>query len=260
MLSYSSEDRQWSAVIVNHNNATTTYRCIASLKRWHPDIDIVVVDNSSDRQAMSDPHLKILRVQNRGYGSAINVGVQHARGNNVLFLNPDVVIVEPLLPTLSRALEAEDAALAAPLLTGMNGEWQSCWRRIPSISSLFASRIQCGSFLARVRRWYLLTDTKDRGTVAEFALGGCLAAKRDAFLGLGGFDEGYFLYFEDVDLCVRVRRAGLSLRLCDSVRALHSHRRESRHRAYLVLAHIRSAIRFYCRYPEYIWRSTHVKA
>ncbi|MEZ5967232.1 MAG: glycosyltransferase family 2 protein [Planctomycetota bacterium] len=198
-----------AVVVVNHGSADATRQALAALRRDAPAVRAFVVDNSDDDgeesrlAAALDPAVTLLRMPNRGFGAACNVGIDAALASvegltHVLLLNPDTVpepgAVRHLLATFARH---PDAGAVGARLTSLDG------RRV-----LFEH--------GRIRR-YTLTRCHGRAprgeseSRSEFVTGACMLL--DAGLLRQGlrFDEGYFLYVEDMDLSRAIAARGRGL-------------------------------------------------
>ncbi|MBW3556573.1 MAG: glycosyltransferase family 2 protein, partial [Actinobacteria bacterium] len=186
--------------------------CLAPL----PDnANVVVVDNASGDEA---PDLAeragatvVRNPTNRGFAAAANQGARMGSGDALLFLNPDAVVDRADLSTLLATL-AGDPALGAvgPRLVSPHGHEQRAWWPFPSPLATWAEA------LGLHRLWH------GAGKEAPgFLVGACLLARRAAVEEVGGFDERFWLYGEDADLCRRLWNAGWSVRLVPDATALH---------------------------------------
>ncbi|EQD65894.1 glycosyl transferase, group 2 family protein [mine drainage metagenome] len=195
--------------------------------------ELIVLDNASRdgiAQRLAREYADAARVRvlelgaNLGFGAAMNRGAAVAQGDWLLLLNPDCLLAAD---SVSRLLDAaQGGALAGAIVCDARGRPDpAAWRRAPTLR-----RVLCMmSGLARhEQRWPVLAGVNRRdalpdATVAVEALSGALMLlPRAVFARVGGFDEGYFLHFEDLDLCARVRAAGTPLRLAGAVRVLHA--------------------------------------
>lgn len=238
------------AVVVTYNSAEaiSRLRLISHLSDLFDRV--IVVDNGSTDQTRklagaNGTHIVCLP-RNVGFGQAANFGVALVRTTCFALLNPDIVFgnVHDLM-LLERHLDNSSVALCAPALVLPNGTLQDSARAVPSPLTLLERRI-----LGR-------DSGAIRPTIAQdvpWVVGGCMIIRRSAFEAVRGFDPRYFLYFEDVDLCVRLRLAGWKVRFEPAAVVRHEHAAESRGSLHGLAArhHIRSAARFYMRYPRYL--------
>jgi GT2 family glycosyltransferase len=182
-------------------------------------MEIIVVDNASSDDsadvAASFSDVDVVRLpRNAGFGAANNVGAGRATGEYLLFVNPDTETRLGVVGALYDFLEGRpDAVAVGPKIVGRDGKLQRfCARRAPTflnlvflVSGLEESRF-AGSSLTH--RYYSRPFYDVRPARAEVLSGAFMLVRRRAFEAAGGFDEGYFLYSEDVDLCKRLARAG----------------------------------------------------
>lgn len=235
------------AVIVTHNSAADLRNQVASQATLGSFDRLLVVDNASTddtREVAADAGLEVVSLEaNRGLAAAANVGVDRASGPTFAVLNPDVRAASAGdFRRLEEELLEDGVGAVAPALVLPDGTLQDSARWVPTPLDLLVRRI----------------SRNDRGAVrtkypvdVEWATAACLVIRRSAFDQIGGFDDGYFLYFEDVDLCVRLRAAGFRIRYDPTVRLHHDYRAASRAsvRTPETRRHIRSALRFFQRTP-----------
>lgn len=220
-----------SVVIVAWECGEELLRCVRSLASARsrvgadgPAIELVVVDNASHDLAEAElraewPDLCLLRNSaNRGFGPACNQGAAQARGDILLYLNPDTVAVDdPFSPIVDAFASSPAVVAAAPRLIDTDagaGESQESFqlRHLPTLGQaarellLFDKAFPRNRWLRRDR--YLDADRRQPFEVEQPAAA-ALAVRRDVFLALGGFDESFVpAWFEDVDVCTRLRSAG----------------------------------------------------
>jgi N-acetylglucosaminyl-diphospho-decaprenol L-rhamnosyltransferase len=243
-----------SAVVVSYNSAADLPDCLRSL-RSEGVAEVVVVDNASADSSVEvvqrvDPDAGIVQTgANLGFGSAANRGVAVTTGDHVLILNPDTVVEPGTLKALSEALD-RDPGLAAvgPRLENVDGSLYPSVRRFPDLTVAFGH-----AFLGLVwprnpatRRYRMLDWDHDRPAAGvDWVSGACVLVRRSAFDMVGGFDEAYFMYVEDVDLCWRLGQAGWRIGYEPAGRVVHALGGSSRVVPYRMIAeHHRSLLRF----------------
>lgn len=193
-----------SGVVVHWRNEELLARLTSAWPR-DPRFELVVVDNGSSVPLELGPARLVQSGTNLGFGGGANAGVVEARSSIVLILNPDAIPEEGALDRLLEGFEAfPDAAGLAPKLIGPGGESQAGWqlRRLPSPWRLL---LQTFPFAG-------MPEEKEPGPGApvEQPAAAALAFRREAF---PGFDAGFYpAWFEDVDLALRMKKAGLVLR------------------------------------------------
>lgn len=241
-----------SVVVVAADSGPLLHTCIGSLLAEPGPIDVVVVDNASADgevdQLMAvhahDTRLRALRnPANIGFGPACNRGAAMARGDVLVFLNPDCEIAPQGLEALRASFEA-DVTLGLLGVEVRDPEGRPARgnrRRDPSLRRILMTVTR----LARLEsRWPALAGVEMPATEpaqdiedVEAISGACMALPRSVFARIGGFDEGYFLHAEDLDLCRRVRDAGLRVAIDHRLHAVHAQGSSSRHRPVFVSRH-----------------------
>jgi GT2 family glycosyltransferase len=182
--------------------------------------------------------VKILRnPARRGFGANHNAAFRESRGRLFCVLNPDIRLAKDPFPVLIDALADELVGVAAPLVKNRVGEIEDSARRFPTPVIILRKALG-----AKPGPDYLIGADPVR---TDWVAGMFMVFRRDVYERLGGFDERYFLYYEDVDLCARLRALGREVVLYPSVSAIHEARRAShgdwRYRAW----HLRSMLRFF---------------
>jgi hypothetical protein len=203
-------------VVVSYNSRDRLRACVGGLAAL-PWTRVVVVDNASadgSLAAVADLEgvTAIEMPRNGGFAYGCNAGWRAGSAPFVLFLNPDATIAGDDLMRLVRALEANpDAAAVGPRIVHADGSLDFSIRRFPALSSTYAQAL----FLHRIvplAPWAdeLVRDPERyrRAGPVDWLSGACILCRREILLELGGLDEGFFLYCEDIDLCRRIWDAG----------------------------------------------------
>lgn len=218
--------------------AVTTYEtrdllreCLASVRAEGPS-EVVVVDNASTdgtaetvRREFPEVRLQA-NPENLGYGPASNQAMALCRSPYVLLLNSDTRLEPGTLQRLARYLDEHPrAAVAGPRLANPDGSLQaSCFPFIGTFR-MAVEKSAAGRLLARVpavrERWLLSHGPHDRPRRVPWLLGAALALRREAFDAVGGFDPGFFMYSEEVDLCWRLQAAGWEVRFAPVATVVH---------------------------------------
>jgi GT2 family glycosyltransferase len=210
-----------SVIIVTYNSAWCIGRCLDALAAAGTDVrcEVIVVDNASSdatRMIVAREHAGvrlIARTQNDGLSAAINDGVAASSGEYVAVLNPDVHFDDDVLTPLAAYLrEHPDVGIVAPKLLDDDGTLQMSCRAFPGYATALFNRYSLLTRLspnnARSRR-YLMSDfdhASERDV--DWVSGAALMLPRRVFDEVGGWDPGYFMFNEDVDLCRRAHDAG----------------------------------------------------
>jgi N-acetylglucosaminyl-diphospho-decaprenol L-rhamnosyltransferase len=244
-----------SAVVVNYNARAHLLECVRSLRSESVD-EIIVVDNASSDGSLAavaalDADVECVPTGgNLGFGSAANRGLAVATGDYVAVLNPDVVIESGTMKALAAALDGDPKLGAvAPRVDNPDGTLYPSVRAFPSMTDAvghaFLGFIAPGNPFSR--RYRLLDWDHSRAVEVDWASGTCLMLR--AALGeQARFDETYFMYVEDVDLCWRLREAGWGIGYEPAGRVIHTVGASSELAPYrMILAHHRSLLQFSVR-------------
>ncbi|MDQ3897395.1 MAG: glycosyltransferase family 2 protein, partial [Actinomycetota bacterium] len=243
-----------SAVVVSYNSAAYLPDCLRSL-RSEGIGDVVVVDNASSDGSVAavraaDPGATVVETgANLGFGSGANRGVAASTGDYVLVLNPDTVVEPGTVKALAEALERDPGlAVVGPRMEHEDGSLYPSVRRFPNLAVALGH-----AFLGLVwprnrftRSYRMLDWDHDRAAAdVDWVGGACFLVRRAAFDAVAGFDEAYFMYVEDVDLCWRLGRAGWRIGYEPGGRVVHALGGSSRFAPYRMIAeHHRSLLRF----------------
>jgi GT2 family glycosyltransferase len=210
-----------SIVIVNWNSLALLRKCLTSVYGNTSGIkfEVIVVDNASfdgSREAISAEHAQAHFIQseeNLGFAGANNLGAACAQGDLVIFLNPDTEVRGNALAEMASVFRTRpDAGAVGCRLLNSDGTLQSsCVQPFPTILNqvLLAEGMLRVAARVGVRGLWPLYAPGPGVFPAEALSGACLMVKRDAFREIGGFSRDYYMYTEDIDLCYRLRRAGL---------------------------------------------------
>jgi GT2 family glycosyltransferase len=230
-----------TAIIVAFNSARELPQCIAGLRAAGVR-DVVLVDNAS-RDESADVALQLdVRVIkseiNVGFGAAVNRAVSMASEPYVLLVNPDCVVAAESVDLLVATLDTySDLGAVVPSMTYPDGSFGIAggpepsmlkeWIAHSGIDARLPRRVRGwlgkGSDLPGLGRLLGYADPAPGGGIVRvgWVSGWCMLLRADAFSAVGGFDEDFFLYFEDVDLCVRLRQVGYQVGIVGHAVASH---------------------------------------
>ena len=225
-----------SAVIVNYNAGSLLAKCVGSAL---PQVDeVLVVDNASHDASMAecaesysaDPRLTLISSgANLGFAAACNIGFMRAKGNTILFLNPDCRLEPLAVAALAEALQANPTVgMVGGLLMNMDGSEQGGGRR--AIPTPWRSFVRAFGLNRFERRWpklffdfHLHKQALPLGPIEVEAISGaCMLVKRQAVDAVGLWDEGYFLHCEDLDWCMRFRQADWKILFVPTAHIFHA--------------------------------------
>ena len=200
-----------SAVVVSHRHRAELAESLLALR---PQVDEIVVIANVPGSAPADTSGVgvIENSQPRGYSANINAGIAATGGELVLVSNPDAVPKPGAVALLRDFIEAHDrCGVAGPQLIDPDGSWQPSRRSFPTVRGTLVRRTPFRRLrppLEHQRDHYLLDERPTEPVPADWMLGGCLLLRRTMLEELGGFDEGFRMYGEEIDLCFRAAMAG----------------------------------------------------
>jgi GT2 family glycosyltransferase len=257
-----------SIIIVNYKSQKKALSCVESVKASDMaglSYEIIIIDNASGdegaetiREKFSDVIL-IKSGKNLGMGGGNNLGIKKAKGDYILILNPDIFVNHGAIKKLYDYIkEDKSIGLLAPKLLNPDGSLQySCFRDFN-----FFTPVLRRTFLGKI-----FTDSVDKFLMKDFdhneikkvdwVMGSCFVIKKELMDELGGFDERFFMYFEDTDLCRRLRQAGYKIIYYSETAATHDHARASADNPWYFFmfnkmsrAHIASWIKYFYKWSK----------
>lgn len=244
-----------AAVVVSHGNAAELEVLLPALQ---PQVDeLVIVANVPGSVGVVPDGVRILQNDRpRGFGANVNAGVRATTSELVCSVNPDAVPREGAVATLRDFLAAHSqAGVAGPRMLYPDGRVQPSRRRFPTVGGTLLRRTPLRRLADPYkvqRRHYHLGDEPAEPVAADWMLGGFLMLRRTMLDELGGFDEGFFLYGEDIDLCYRAARAGWERWYVPAAVVEHEHQAvtDRRFLTRRTLWHWRGILRFVRKHPE----------
>ena len=210
-----------SIVIVNWISKDFLGPCLRSVERHARGIEheVIVIDSGSfdgcaEMLAAEFPQVRFLQSEaNLGFAGANNAACRHARGSRILFLNPDTELESPAVARMAEHLDRtpDAGAVGCRLLNG-DGSIQTCC--VQSFPTILGQLLNSELLLRRFPRWQIwgmptLLEPRAEPARVDVVSGACLMVRRADFERVGGFSEDYFMYAEDVDLCHKLKQAGL---------------------------------------------------
>ena len=245
-----------SLIVVQYRSRAALERLVGSLlaSRPAPLGELLIVNNSGEPvedllHGLPWPTRILAPGRNLGYARGVNEGIRAAREEQILILNPDILVTPGSIEALARCAEAHPrAGIVAPRLLNPDGTLQLSARRFYNWKTLLLRRAPLGPYAARSRtlRDHLMADWDHAETRAvDWVLGAAMLARKRAIRDVGLMDERYFLYFEDVDWCQRMWRHGYEVLYCAESSMGHEYARQSaRLRTRSIRAHAAGLLRF----------------
>jgi N-acetylglucosaminyl-diphospho-decaprenol L-rhamnosyltransferase len=218
-------------------------RLVQSLLDLPEVAQIIITQNIPESCLLTFPE-RVLCLQNlipKGFAANHNAAFQHCCHPLFCVMNPDVALSANPFPHLIASIENAQGAVVAPLVSAPDGCLEDSIRRFPSIRSLLAKALYGSD-----GRYDLKKGTKD--FFPDWVAGMFMLFQSRDFQSLHGFDEGFFLYYEDVDICVRTWKTGMRVVACPSVVIEHDARRDSRRNPRYLIWHLLSMARYFAKH------------
>jgi len=251
-------------IIVHYDTPELLRACLAHLASDPPALEyrILVVDNASPGARVREvagefPDVEFhYNARNVGFARACNQGIRATAGPYCLLLNPDALLGSAAIRDLVELLAFHPfIGAAAPRLVNPDGSVQWSCRRFPTLRVLLIRAARLDRLFRRTADAYLMRDWDHAAPRrVDWALGACLLLRRDAVEGVGLLDGGFYMYYEDVDLCYRLRAGGWETWYVPQAVVPHVHQRGSATLwpGRLARAHARSLVRLW-RKGELPW-------
>ncbi len=234
-----------SISIVSHNQSGIVEKLLQDIAKYCSveSIEIILTLNipEPEPEVLREYFCPVRLIENQsalGFGANHNQAFGYAKGDFFCVLNPDVRLTEDIFPALLMVIEKDEKiGLVAPQIINLMGEVEDNARNFPSpmeiIFKVFGGR---SNVFSRVGSTVIFPD---------WVAGMFMLFPSARFKQIGGFDERYFLYYEDVDLCARLFLAGSRVSVCTRVKAIHDARRSSHRKFSYLLWHLRSLVYFF---------------
>ena len=240
-----------SIIIVAADSGPSLRECVARALASSVPVEVILVDNASrdgvpqavDRAHANDERVHVIYSRdNLGFGPAVNVGARQARGDTLLVLNPDCMLEPDTLARMRDVLhEHADAGVIGAVVCDVDGVPDPASRRRDPLLhrslNAMTGRAKRETEGARYEGVDVPGPIPESVVEVENVSGAILLLPRTVFDRVGGFDEGYFLHCEDLDLCRRARDAGCKVLLAGNVRVRHAKGGSSAHRPVFVSYH-----------------------
>lgn len=256
-----------SIIYVNFNTEDEILASLVSVREWTRafEYEVIVSDNASaqgtERVQLDFGIRLIFGSENSGFGAGCNRGARHASGRYLLFLNPDTRFRNDVVAELVRFLDSHPlAAVAAPMLVDEHDNARC--NGVQLLPTLFNEFLYHSTLTFRFPRCSWTPEPYQTGwnhcstREVESVTGACLMVRSEVFHSIGGFDEAFFLYSEDLDLCCRIRKAGHQVWYVHTGRVTH----EEHHTTVQVLGSVSRIALQNMRSQHYYFRKHRGKA
>lgn len=218
-----------SIILVNYNGADVLTDCLNSVEKFIPryNYEIIIVDNDSQDNSIDIienkfPNIKLIKLsKNIGFGSGNNAGAKVAKGEFLFLLNTDTIITSNILPHLIDLMEENpEVGIIGPKLLFPDGSFQISFSPKISIKGEIEAK-KLHSYAQSPAKLNLLENNFQQIKEVDIVVGAAFFIRADLFHSLGGFDEKFFMYFEESDLCQRVKNAGYKVLYTPEVSLIH---------------------------------------
>jgi len=231
---YNLENIKCSIIVVFYEGEDNFRNCLRSIAdHCSSGTEVIVVNNSSEPCNCQDINIYPLKIidhrQNVGFGRGVNIGLQAASGKYIVLLNPDAELTDNFISeAMSLLSEKEEIAAVGAKLIDPSGKQEPSAQRFPTTASFFLEIFKMGYF--RKDTMALLpsfTYHQKRYYVVDWLCGAAAVLRRKSLEQIGGFDEDYFLYYEDVDLFKRLKKENYQIVYSDEFVVKHLSRNEN---------------------------------
>jgi len=229
--------------IVSHGHGVMVARLIGQLRRF-PEVHqiLVTLNIPEDWTLPLDERTELIQnTSPAGFGENHNRAYRRCTQPFFCVLNPDVELPENPFPGLIETLGQRHADIIAPIVKNPEGKIEDSIRHFPSLTSLLRKAIGTSD-----GRYHI--EAGSPVIAPDWVAGMFMLFRSDAFAQLGGFDTDFFLYYEDVDICLRARKAGMEILAAPSISIIHDARRDSRRRLRYLCWHLVSMFRYLTRH------------
>ena len=247
-----------SVCIVSHNSRDDLETCLTHIGEVMPSdlaVELIVVDNTGSdgsadlvRKARPDACV-ILNETPRGFGANINQAVAESEGQYLLIMNPDVILRPGAVEAMVEYLDNHpDVGACGPKTLYPDGSLQATCRRFPKWTTVFWRWLRLDRIAqpAFYQEFLMLDCDHDEAQAVDWIMGSCMLVRCQSFAAVGGFDEGFFLYYEDIDFCRRLWQGGIGVHYVPDATVTHAYQRTSGKSLFnaMTLVHLKSILRY----------------
>jgi len=228
-----------TASIVCHGHGDMTSRLVQRLLKF-PEVSKIVLICNIPETILETENNRVLRIDNpvpKGFGANHNMAFSYCTTEYFCVLNPDIELPQNPFPLLTIAMQSHQSGIAAPMVLAPNGEVEDSVRTFPTLGMLILKLLGMSDGRYKIIQGQLPFEP-------DWVAGMFLLFRSCAYMQLHGFDESYFLYYEDVDICRRAHQLGLKIVYLPQVAVIHNAQRASRKS----VRHMRWHLGSLCRY------------
>lgn len=223
----------FSIIIVSHNSVRFLPKCLASIVSQQSSypFEIILVDNASEDTSVlfvqqNYPQVNIIHNKdNKGFAYANNQGIRHSKGKYVLLLNPDTILLESALERLVSYLDAaNDVGAVGPKILNPDGTLQRTGVSFPSLWNVFVEIFFLDILFPKSKlfgRHKKLYKNPNQLYDVDYLQGSCLMIRKSILDEIGLLDESFFMFFEETDICYRIKKSGKRVVYCPEASVIH---------------------------------------
>lgn len=241
-----------SISVVSHRQGSLVNDLLKDVVRYCPPNELLLTCNAPEEVSIHGTGLKTLhRFDNtyaKGFGANHNEAFKHCNTSFFCVANPDVRLLNDPFQELLASMDDPQVGLVAPSVIDPSGNLEDSARYFPTPTNLVAKMLHLDEGRYPVAGEVPLS--------VEWVAGMFMLFRAEAFRDIGGFDEGFFLYYEDVDICARLWKAGWKVKLHPGVRIIHAAQRSSRRNPRYMAWHLSSMARYFVKHMGRLPRIT----
>lgn len=237
-----------SIVIVNYHTKALIERCLASIAKYTPQVqkEIIIVDNAQELTVTDFPDCQLIsNDHNLGFGAAVNRGIVASRGETVLFVNPDVQLKDDAISKMLKVLsEHPTIGIVGAHLQYPDGRTQACQGKFPSWTTLFLTK----SRLYKIFNYgmYYIPNFHTV-TLVDWVSGGFMLIRKNVLDTIGLFDDQFFMFYEDMDICIRAWADGFAVAFLPEAVVIHDQGSSYRKNKHIAARYSRESLRYFLK-------------
>lgn len=228
--------------IVSHGHGAMVGRLVGALEEFPEVGKIIVTRNIEDSDGVVEaPRVMIIKNEKpKGFGANHNAAFLHSNSDLFCVINPDVEFFGNPFPDLIGASEISGAAIVAPLVLNSLGHLEDSFRHFPTIRQL---TIKLFPFKGNI-----YSGIPDDILAVDWVAGMFMLFRSTSFEGIRGFDERFFLYYEDADICTRLWKSNAPVIVCTQAKVVHDAQRTSRRKFQYMKWHVSSMVLYFWKH------------
>ncbi len=252
-------DVELSIILISYNTAKITTDCIESIYNSQGiaslSFEVIVLDNNSSDESISKikklqqtySSLKLIESkENTGFSRGNNIAAQKAKGEYIFFLNSDTVVLENAISSLLRFIKNRQDTVHFVGGKLFNADLSPQ----PSCGPFYSLPVIFGALFLKGDYWGLTRYSPDHTQKVEWVSGACILTKKEYFDKVGGFDEGIFMYMEEIDLLYRAKQKGFNTYFYDKAKFIHLGSASSQGKTYPILQVYNGFLYFYNKHHK----------